>query len=789
MFQCRQRFPLFVLMVFVIQMVWNNKIGAQSLSFYKSEKVVVSSRWMKNIPSADLPQILQYPKLGTAQISEAGGGFVLRYDNQGIAEYDTIVFQAGGEIHAYALKNKFVVTADDYHMGTSDSSFLVDVLVNDVSYSDLQLTDVAFSEGVSAWIENQKIRVDAADPGLYYVYYTACDASQNCDEAKLTLLIPDPRKNRDTIVLKDVLEQKLVLPLPDDSYRLVRSGPENIFTEDASFEVHFFRQDFGENEIVFQSGDGKTLVYQIDFVNKWRKNGLNSRDRIFMQPGNSVTVDLTENDLWKNIYAVETDHPDLTINTSGGGVVRIEAGNDFEGRTKFSYVTCAFPRCDTTEVVVYVDHFQPAKEVFDIEVDASEPSVIPFYTPVRNYTFSILDQPKNGQLSLTADGRGFVFTPASGSKGESVARIRYTHPLPKGNVFRSEHQLRFSVSDIAGRTDCEDCVWPGDTDQNGVVDLGDLENIGRFIGEKGGTRRAGDHWRAQSGTPWLSFEDSELHHFDADGDGLISEHDVLTILKNYGKEHGIYANPVVAKNIPVEIVSSQGEIELGEEVVLEFLVGDDDHILTDVNGFSAEIEVDGGMLEKEQVEVIKDQSTWLKSYQPTLALKASSGDNQIAVGEFRVRSIGVDGRGTALKIRIIVEDEIEGFRTSRAKSRKAVRIIIKNMTLHAGEDKVRLPDQILELPVKEEDQPVTEEDRVRIFPVPAGDHVNIRWNPDTAVRSVTLYNPSGMLIRDYDVTPGEDRMKIDTGGMPDGVYILQLKGKDKTVVRKMSVMK
>src|SRR5690625_6386108 len=76
-----------------------------------------------------------------------------------------------------------------------------------------------------------------------------------------------------------------------------------------------------------------------------------------------------------------------------------------------------------------------------------------------------------------------------------------------------------------GSTSCIDCVWPGDTDRSGVVDLGDLENIGRFIGEKGERRAEGDRWMGQNGNPWMSFEDSNLHHYDADGDGLISEQD------------------------------------------------------------------------------------------------------------------------------------------------------------------------------------------------------------------------------------------------------------------------
>src|SRR5690625_2184972 len=599
------------------------------------------------------------------------------------------------------------------------------------------------------------------------------------------MFISDPSGDRDTVVLSEVLDQRLTLPLPDDSYQLVRSSVENVTINHEEFEVLFYHRDFGENEIEFQSSSGRRLIYKIDFVNQWIKNGLNTRDRIFLLPENKASLDLTKNDLWKDIHSIEIDHPDLNISTSEEGVVQIEPVKGFTGKTSFSYITCSHPRCDTAIVDVYVDHFEPAKEVFDIDVNESDPSHIPFYTPVRDFEFSVIEQPKNGELTILEDGRGFLFTPSGDFSGEEKAIIRYSHPLPDGNEYESDHELNLMVG--PGSTSCIDCVWPGDTDRSGVVDLGDLENIGRFIGEKGERRAEGDRWMGQNGNPWMSFEDSNLHHYDADGDGLISEQDILTVLKNYGKEHGLYTKPVVAENIPVEILTSSEGIEPGEEFVLEFLVGDEDHVLTDISGFSAELEVEGAEVSKKQVDVIKDRSTWLKSYQPTIVLKAPSGDNQVAVGEFRVRSIGADGHGTTLKLRIIVEDEIEGFRTNRAAGGKAIKIILKNMTLHAGEDKVRLPDRVLVLPVIEgKENPEMEDDEVLLYPVPAGDYLKVEWKSSQEVQSVrseiegfrTNRAAGGkaikIILKNMTLHAGEDKVRL-----PDRVLVLPvIEGKE-----------
>lgn len=764
-------------------------LRAQTLDFYKSEKILVTDLWFKKISSDQPPQIIQPPQIGDLSVESAGDEYILRYDNQGTAEYDTLIFSANQKLYAYVFKNQFVVARDDYFMTEAGVTLRADVLSNDTAYQSATLTDIPFSEGVEAELSGEKIKVEAARAGLYYVYYTICDEFGNCDVARLTLLVTDPETARDTVVFTGVTEPRMTLPLPDEHYRIARSDIEGIMVDDAGFEVEFSDHLTGKKEILFESDGGRSVLYQIYLTEKWSRNKVNRKDRVFMQPGNEVTVDLTENDLYKANVRVDQAHPDLLIEDLGEGKVRIETPEYFIAKTEFSYITCGFSRCDTAKVLVFSDHFQPARDSFDVYVNPETDKIIPFYTLADRYILKVSDQPEHGALTVTEDGKAFRFQPDADFGEETVARIEFSHPVKNAPDFISTHYLRFLNSQSAVPAACDDCIWPGDTDQNGVVDMGDVENIARYIGAKGSQRPDNGEWTGREGEPWMNFEEAALHHFDTDGDGVISVADVSVVTQHFGKTHGIFSGPVIWRDVPVEITVNSPTVEPGQEIVLEFLIGDEEHPLDEINGFSAEIKMEGVVIPYESVEILKDQKNWLKSYQPTLTLKAPSGNDAVNVGEFRVRSIGVDGHGRAMKVGIIVEDEIEGFRTSRSKSRH-VKLMFRKMTLHAGKEEIRLPDQILELPLKEKEtvREKKEED-LKVFPVPvqAGDYLQAVWDSEVAPGSAELYDLTGKLVRSYDLSGGLHRARLDVSAFPQGVYVLKFLSEKEAVIRKVVI--
>lgn len=781
--------------VLIVVLLWPftmaiSSLHAQSLPFYKTEKIIAGESWVKNINTIQAPTMLKSPQVGNAFFNKAGSGYLLHYDNLGIAEYDTIVFTADGEIHAYALKNKFVRARQDYFIAEQNSTVLLDVLSNDDTYSDLYLSAIPFEEGIRATIYQGKVRLATTTPGLYHFYYTACDGSGHCDEAKVTVFVMDSSRQKDTIVLSEVTEQQLILPLPGADFELIHSTLEHVYPDgEGSFNVDLFRKDQGDNEILFQNGAGKTIYYQLHFMDKWGDNKLNTSDKVYLHPEKSVEISLTENDFWVNIYDILPTSSDLSVIRLGSGRVKIQPRTGFVGKTSFEYVSCAYPRCDTTRVDVFVDHFKPAKDQFDIFVDPSVPYHLPYITPLRDYQLSIEKQPAQGSLEITDQGHSFLYTPGSSFSGEDRAKIKYTYQNNQGN-YESVHYIRFLRSPYPFQGKCTDCVWPGDTDNNGIVDMGDIGPIARYIGEKGPGRSERVVWKGQWSYPWMNFEHTKLNHYDADGDGLISWQDLQVIADHYGKSHGIYASPVTWQDIPVIVNKSRQELSPGDDIVFEFNIGDEKHELYNVTGFSTDVKIEGRSLSPSNVQVVRDEKNWLKSHQPTMTLKAQGHNNdEVATGEFRVRSVGVKGYGTALKVHIIVEDEVEGFRTLRSKS-NGLKFIFRNLIIHTENGTIHLPDQSIELPLRPAEKPgKTESGEPMVYPNPAKNEITVRWPVPTDNASMEILDLTG---NRFIHTQLDTQMPITittVDQLPAGLYILRMKSGDNIWNQKLTVIR
>ena len=78
-------------------------------------------------------------------------------------------------------------------------------------------------------------------------------------------------------------------------------------------------------------------------------------------------------------------------------------------------------------------------------------------------------------------------------------------------------------------------VWPGDTDNNGIVDGRDVLPVGMYWKKTGAARSpASTTWEAQQATPWMP---QEAAYADADGNGIIDGRDILPIGANWKKTH------------------------------------------------------------------------------------------------------------------------------------------------------------------------------------------------------------------------------------------------------------
>ncbi|MEW5767715.1 MAG: putative Ig domain-containing protein [bacterium] len=138
--------------------------------------------------------------------------------------------------------------------------------------------------------------------------------------------------------------------------------------------------------------------------------------------------------------------------------------------------------------------------------------------------------------------------PASGVSGSGVvARIRL-----RASAYAAGQTVTFSLSDVDARdpnggvislnpvsdsiTITDFVVWPGDTDNNGVVNELDIFPVANYWLSTGAARSDnGFTWGAQRATPWTP---AEATYANANGDGQVSEKEVVVIGVHWGRTHG-----------------------------------------------------------------------------------------------------------------------------------------------------------------------------------------------------------------------------------------------------------
>jgi len=87
----------------------------------------------------------------------------------------------------------------------------------------------------------------------------------------------------------------------------------------------------------------------------------------------------------------------------------------------------------------------------------------------------------------------------------------------------------------------DNCVYPGDFNYDGKVNVYDLLPFGLHFGAVGPSREnASLTWIGQPCYDWegITEEGNNLKHLDGNGNGLIETNDTTAIIQNYGKTHG-----------------------------------------------------------------------------------------------------------------------------------------------------------------------------------------------------------------------------------------------------------
>jgi hypothetical protein len=155
-------------------------------------------------------------------------------------------------------------------------------------------------------------------------------------------------------------------------------------------------------------------------------------------------------------------------------------------------------------------------------------------------------------------------------------------------------------------------VWPGDANNDLVVDNDDILTLGLYHGLSGSARDSVSNlWIGHSSTDWVDtiYNGANLKYSDCNGDGVINDADTVAIVLNYGLSHprsgGINSR---AGEPTLKLQPRDTSFAAGDTVMIDLLLGDDNNEVNGFYGISFDLNIDASIVELGTIQLTYNNS-------------------------------------------------------------------------------------------------------------------------------------------------------------------------------------
>jgi hypothetical protein len=315
------------------------------------------------------------------------------------------------------------------------------------------------------------------------------------------------------------------------------------------------------------------------------------------------------------------------------------------------------------------------------------------------------------------------------------------------------------------------CVWPGDTDDNTVVNYFDVLPIALTHGETGFVRpNASLNWNGQAAQDWNTVNPipglPNYKHIDANGDGIINQNDLLAIRQNYGQSY-FRADASMAGNLPFYVTSHTATE--GDRLSLPIVLGSATHVPTNVYGVAFTINYDPTKVQGNSVST-DFSASWLGN---DLLVFENVLHNQgkVEVTVARKDRMNITNFGTLGTFNLTIRDDI-----LRSSSNTSMDVTISNVRLIDNGNQIYGTDR--QTGVVTIQQQVTSIDRlegfsVNVFPNPTHHDLNVEVK-DATIDQIQVMTVTGQVVQTLE-NLNSPTVRIALGELPAGVYNLSVR--------------
>lgn len=703
----------------------------------------------------------------------------------------------------------------------------IDVVANDVgSAGNLKLKSVLLVNNGSAEIAdpNGVISFSPASGfrGIAQLNYVVCDIYGSCDQGSVSInVLGGSALETDTIRIFTKKNQSQDVLIPP-TFSLTVPPANGSFNADGMLPSYMPLENFtGEDYLEFSDGNDVIAVEVV--VLDIEDNRYAFDDDVATTSYSSVEFNVLENDYYgRSSGCFRVNQPEFgTVKKNGypRGSLTYSPPEGFQGIDRFTY-TIQPPDCneepETATVYVYVSNFEPAFSKFSMVTPKRTPLIIGYNVPIRNFEFKVTDQ---GDLGKARFLSGRVDTTIYGQRIQGYNMIVYIpgddvdsgldefeveYCVTKNRECRTKKLVKIEIDilDIGDGTQpmCfDDCIWAGDTNFDGIVNMEDLLPLGAFMGQVGVPRNEVnfDLWYGQYGSDWGVTADNtarDLKHVDTNGDSLITALDTLAISRFYGNTHSLAPAPIPNYKDTIELHGNVF-LEPGDTVELDMVLGKEGSPAVNMYGFVFPFNYNPDFFVAESAAIEYLPDSWLSYGSPTLSMTKNNGRGFLESGFTRTNGKVATGIGKIGKMRIVVEGDIEGFRpddeeilvdigggvaTVLGQNGQRYGVQVGTVTLH-----INLKGK----PKKEE--PVTAvqaNNLVNVYPNPTRDFLNVDLEGGYEFQRVMVYNLAGQQMFDSGALQAQ-RKRINVSNLRNGIYFLRVQTEWGMVHKKVEIIR
>lgn len=785
------------------------------------------------------PSIPQPPQNGTAYWASAGQTYeyVLRYTpDDGFIGYDTMrlsYFKRIGSSIFLPRTVTFYITVDtarvfalpDYTTTPMGQSVSLNVVENDsTTNGGLVLKNIPLVNNGAATIAGDSSITFTPAPGfegVAYLNYVVCDAAGMCDNGTASFFVIGPSAAQaDTVRIFTRKNRPQAVFVPYD-YVLVGSPSYGAYDESGDYPVYTPNTNYVGFDYISFDYNGVSKVIEIKVLDI-RDNRFAIDDRVYMAPDDgAIEINVLANDLYgsaSGCFNLSAPAQYGTVQWVAGqdarGVVRYTPPAGFTGVDWFTYSICdpnSSANVERATVYVFVSNFEPASSLFRMSTPKVTPLVISYSVPIQQFSFSVEAQPQlgtvaflPGQVDTTIYGRqvtGYnliIYIPGVNvNSGLDDFELSYCVLDNGGCSFEKTVKVEVDILDIGDGSEpmCfDDCVWSGDTNFDGVVNMKDLLPLGLCMGEVGVPRQNVNLslWYGQYGDDWYDpFQRApiNLKHLDTDGDSIITSLDTLAISSFYGRTHSL--TPADVPFFEHEIVLSGGLFaQPGDYVELPMFMGAANDPARNVYGFTFPFQYNPSLVVPGSVTLNFETNSWLAYNSPILFMSKNDEAGLVEAGFTRTNGISADGHGRIGSVGFVITDDFDGFRPDSEgfsfEVGGGVATVMDGSGMSYG---VNVQGTTIHIRPPQEKPAGLDPNLLKAYPNPTNlSFINVNLNGGMEFERALIYDLTGRQVFDSGKVLAR-RMQLPVSQLNNGMYILSVFTQEGVINKKFEVIR